>query len=143
VLAMVGLHVMQRRTLVGRAMQAVAYNRQAAALMGIDVDRIVMFSFGLAALFGAGAGVLVAPVIQASASMGVLLGLKGFAVAIIGGITSGPGVVLAGLAFGVMEKFVEGYVSTAAREIVGFSAMILVLLAFPQGLFGRREIFKV
>jgi branched-chain amino acid transport system permease protein len=124
-------------------MQAVAHNRQAAALMGIDVDRIVMFSFGLAALLGAGAGVLVAPVIQASASMGVLLGLKGFAVAIIGGITSGPGVVLAGLAFGIMEKFVEGYISTAAREIVGFSVMILVLLACPQGLFGRREIFKV
>ncbi|GJE58801.1 branched-chain amino acid ABC transporter permease [Methylobacterium trifolii] len=143
VLAMAGLHLMQRRTLVGRAMQAVAHNRQAAALMGIDVDRIVMVSFGLAALFGAGAGVLVAPVIQVSASMGVLLGLKGFAVAIIGGITSGPGVVLAGLAFGVMEKFVEGYISTAAREIVGFSMMILVLLAFPQGLFGRREIFKV
>ncbi|MCJ2052303.1 branched-chain amino acid ABC transporter permease [Methylobacterium sp. J-070] len=143
VLAMVGLHALQRHTLVGRAMQAVAHNRQAAALMGIDVDRIVMFSFGLAALLGAGAGVLVAPVIQASASMGVLLGLKGFAVAIIGGITSGPGVVLAGLAFGIMEKFVEGYVSTAAREIVGFSAMILALLACPQGLFGRREIFKV
>ncbi|TXM98269.1 branched-chain amino acid ABC transporter permease [Methylobacterium sp. WL64] len=143
VLAMIGLHLMQRHTLVGRAMQAVAHNRQAAALMGIDVDRIVMFSFGLAALLGAGAGVLVAPVIQASASMGVLLGLKGFAVAIIGGITSGPGVVVAGLAFGIMEKFVEGYVSTAAREIVGFSVMILVLLACPQGLFGRREIFKV
>ena len=143
VLTMIGLHAMQRHTLVGRAMQAVAHNRQAAALMGIDVDRIVMFSFGLAALLGAGAGVLVAPVIQASASMGVLLGLKGFAVAIIGGITSGPGVVVAGLAFGIMEKFVEGYISTAAREIVGFSAMILVLLACPQGLFGRREIFKV
>jgi branched-chain amino acid transport system permease protein len=143
VLAMIGLHLMQRHTLVGRAMQAVAHNRQAAALMGIDVDRIVMFSFGLAALLGAGAGVLVAPVIQASASMGVLLGLKGFAVAIIGGITSGPGVVVAGLVFGIMEKFVEGYVSTAAREIVGFSVMILVLLACPQGLFGRREIFKV
>ncbi len=61
VLAMIALHVMQRHTLVGRAMQAVAHNRQAAALMGIDVDRIVMFSFGLAALLGAGAGVLVAP----------------------------------------------------------------------------------
>lgn len=143
ILAMVSLRLMQRRTLVGRAMQAVAHDRRAAALMGIDVDRIVMLSFGLAALFGAGAGVLVAPVIQASASMGVILGLKGFAVAIIGGITSAPGVVLAGLAFGVMEKFVEGYVSTAAREIVGFSLMILVLLAFPQGLFGRREVLKV
>ena len=143
VLAMIGFRLLQKRTLVGRAMQAVAHNRQAASLMGIDVNRMVMLSFGLAALFGAAAGVLVAPVIQASATMGVLLGLKGFAVAIIGGITSAPGVVVAGLAFGIMEKFVEGYVSTAAREIVGFGTMILVLLAFPQGLFGKREIFKV
>lgn len=143
VLAMIGFRLLQTRTLVGRAMRAVAHDRRAASLMGIDVDRIVMLSFGLAALFGAAAGVLVAPVIQASATMGVLLGLKGFAVAIIGGITSAPGVVVAGLAFGIMEKFVEGYVSTAAREIVGFSAMILVLLVFPQGLFGKREIVKV
>ncbi|MFJ5489588.1 branched-chain amino acid ABC transporter permease, partial [Hansschlegelia beijingensis] len=89
------------------------------------------------------AGVLVAPVIQASATMGVLLGLKGFAVAIIGGITSAPGVLVAGLAFGVLEKFVEGYISTAAREIVAFGVMIAVLLVFPQGLFGKRETVKV
>jgi branched-chain amino acid transport system permease protein len=75
--------------------------------------------------------------------MGLILGLKGFAVAIIGGITSAPGVVIAGLAFGVIEKFVEGYISTAAREIIGFSLAILVLLIYPQGLFGKREVFKV
>ncbi|MBA4788758.1 MAG: branched-chain amino acid ABC transporter permease [Rhizobiales bacterium] len=142
-IAMAGLKLMQKRTLIGRAMQAVAHDKRAAALVGIDVDRIVAFSFGLAALFGAAAGVLVAPVIQASATMGALIGLKGFAVAIIGGITSAPGVVIAGLAFGIMEKFVEGYISTAAREIIGFSVMILVLLAFPQGLFGKKEVMKV
>jgi branched-chain amino acid transport system permease protein len=75
--------------------------------------------------------------------MGLTLGLKGFAVAIIGGITSGAGVVIAGLGFGIVEKFVEGYISTAAREIVGFGLTILVLLVFPQGLFGKREVFKV
>ncbi|MEP9367663.1 branched-chain amino acid ABC transporter permease [Xanthobacter sp. VNH20] len=143
ILAMVGLKFMQKHTLVGRAMQAVAHDKRAAALMGIDVNRIVALSFGLAALFGAAAGILVAPVIQVSATMGTLLGLKGFAVAIIGGITSAPGVVIAGLLFGVMEKFVEGYISTAAREIIGFSSMILVLLVFPQGLFGKREVLKV
>jgi branched-chain amino acid transport system permease protein len=75
--------------------------------------------------------------------MGAIIGLKGFAVAIIGGITSAPGVVVAGFAFGIMEKFVEGYISTAAREIIGFSLMIFVLLIFPQGLFGKREVLKV
>lgn len=142
-LIMLGLRVMQRHTLVGRAMQAVAHDKRAAALMGINVNRIVAFSFGLASLLGAAAGILVAPVIQVSATMGTLLGLKGFAVAIIGGITSAPGVVIVGLLFGVMEKFVEGYISTAAREIVGFGVMIFVLLAFPQGLFGKREVTKV
>jgi len=143
ILIMIGLRLMQRHTLVGRAMQAVAHDKRAAALMGINVNRIVAFSFGLASLLGAAAGVLVAPVIQVSATMGTLVGLKGFAVAIIGGITSAPGVVIVGLAFGVMEKFVEGYISTAAREIIGFGVMILVLLVFPQGLFGTREVTKV
>jgi branched-chain amino acid transport system permease protein len=143
ILVMIGLKLMQRHTLIGRAMQAVAHDKRAAALMGINVNRIVAFSFGLASLLGAAAGVLVAPVIQVSASMGALLGLKGFAVAIIGGIASGPGVVIVGLGFGIMEKFVEGYISTAAREIIGFGVMILVLLAFPQGLFGKREVLKV
>lgn len=142
-IAMAGLRLLQRRTLIGRAMQAVAHNKNAAALMGIDVNLVVAFSFALASLLGAAAGVLIAPVVQASATMGVLPGLKGFAVAIMGGITSAPGVVLTGLAYGVIEKFVEGYISTAAREIVGFSLMIVVLLAFPQGLFGKREVAKV
>ncbi|GLK78910.1 branched-chain amino acid ABC transporter permease [Methylopila turkensis] len=143
VLLTLGLGLAQKRTLVGRAMRAVAHDKRAAALMGINVNRIVALSFGIAAVLGAGAGVLVAPVIQASATMGVLIGLKGFAVAIIGGITSAPGVLVAGLAFGVLEKFVEGYISTAAREIVAFGVMIAVLLAFPQGLFGKRETVKV
>ncbi|ADH90872.1 inner-membrane translocator [Ancylobacter novellus DSM 506] len=141
--AMLGLQALQRHTLIGRAMQAVAHNKNAAALMGINVDLVVAFSFSLASLLGAAAGVLIAPVVQASATMGLLPGLKGFAVAIMGGITSAPGVVITGLAYGVIEKFVEGYVSTAAREIVGFSLMIVVLLAFPQGLFGKREVAKV
>ena len=140
---MFGFGWMQRNTLIGRAMQAVSFDRTAAGLMGINVNAISAFSFALAAALGGAAGILVAPVTQASATMGLVLGLKGFAVAIIGGITSAPGVVIAGLGFGVLEKFVEGYISTSAREIIGFSVTILVLLIFPQGLFGKREVFKV
>lgn len=143
IVATVGLRLMQQYTLVGRAMRAVAYNRTAASLMGIDVNSVVALSFALGATLGGAAGILVAPVIQVSATMGLILGLKGFAVAIIGGITSAPGVLIAGLSFGIIEKFVEGYISTASREIAGFSLMILVLLVFPQGLFGKREVFKV
>jgi branched-chain amino acid transport system permease protein len=143
ILSVIGLGILRKRTLIGRAMQAVAFDRRAAALMGINANGVVAFSFALAATLGGAAGILVAPVTQASASMGLILGLKGFAVAIIGGITSAPGVLIAGLGFGVVEKFVEGYISTAAREIVGFGLTILVLLVFPQGLLGKREIFKV
>ncbi|MGL4638001.1 MAG: branched-chain amino acid ABC transporter permease [Beijerinckiaceae bacterium] len=137
------LDVFYRRTVLGRAMRAVALNPMAAGLMGIDVKRIGAISFGAAAALGASAGILIAPVIQVSASMGVLLGLKGFLVAIVAGISSARGIVIVGLAYGVLERFVEGFGSTAAREVVGFTAMILLLLAFPNGLFGKREVQKV
>ena len=143
ILIVILLHVFQRRTQLGRAMRAVAFNRTAAAIVGINVNQIAMISFGLASALGGLSGILVAPVIQASATMGLLLGIKGFAVAIIGGITSARGVVIAGLLYGVIEKFVDGYISTAAREAVGFSIVILVLMIWPQGLFGRKEIVKV
>ena len=143
VLIVIVLHIFQRRTQLGRAVRAVAFDRTAAGLVGINVNHITTFSFALASALGGMAGILVAPVIQASSTMGLLLGIKGFAVAIIGGITSAPGVVVAGLLYGIIEKFVDGYISTAAREVVGFSLVILVLMFFPQGLFGRREVVKV
>ncbi len=137
------LEAFYRRTLLGRAMRAVAYNRVAAGLVGIDADRITMAAFALAGGIGALAGFLVAPIVQASASMGVVVGLKGFLVAIIAGIANARGVVMMGLMYGVLEKFVEAYLSTAARDAIGFSVMILILLLFPQGVFGRREVQKV
>ena len=143
ILIVIVLHIFQRRTQLGRAVRAVAFDRTAAGLVGINVSYITMFSFALASALGGMAGILVAPVIQASSTMGLLLGIKGFAVAIIGGITSAPGVVVAGILYGIIEKFVDGYISTAAREAVGFSLVILVLMVFPQGLFGRRELVKV
>lgn len=140
---MIGLEIFYRRTMLGRAMRAIAFNRVAAGLMGINVSRVTAISFGLAAGLGGFAGILVGPIIQVSTTMGVLIGLKGFAVAIMASVTSARGVVITGLLYGVMEKFVEGYISSAAREIVGFSIMIVILLIFPQGIFGRREVTKV
>ncbi|MFN7332610.1 MAG: branched-chain amino acid ABC transporter permease [bacterium] len=132
-----------RRTVLGRAMRAVAFNRVAAGLDGIDADRITLFAFALAGALGALAGFLIAPVVQASSSMGVVVGLKGFMVAIIAGIANAKGVVIVGVFYGVLEKMIEGYLSTAARDAIGFTIMILALLIFPQGLFGRREVQKV
>jgi branched-chain amino acid transport system permease protein len=137
------LVLFQKRTQLGRAMRAVAFNSTAAGLVGINVNRIMIFSFALAAGIGGLAGLLAAPVIQASASMGFILGLQGFAVAIIGGITSAYGVVIAGFLYGIVEKLVDGYISTAAREAIGFSLVILVLMIWPQGLFGKKDLVKV
>ena len=140
---MFGLEAFHRRTMLGRAMRAVAFNRVAAGLMGIDVNRIALIAFALAAAIGALAGILVAPVVQATPSMGALIGLKAFGVAIVAGISNARGVVLVAIAYGIIEKFIEGYISTGARNAIGFTLMILVLLAFPQGIFGRKEIVKV
>lgn len=138
-----GLEYFYRHTMVGRAIRAVAFSPITAGLMGINVKRMTAISFGIAAALGAVAGFLIAPIAQASSTMGLLLGLKGFAVAIIAGITQARGVVVMGLVYGILEKFIEGYISTAAREAIGFAVVILLLFAFPQGIFGKRESSKV
>lgn len=143
VVFVVVLELFYRRTQLGRALKAVAFNREASGLMGINVSRITAFAFGLAGALGGVAGVLIGPVTNVSATMGLLLGLKGFVVFIMAGLSSAYGVVVVGLTFGVIEKFVEGYISTTAREIVAFSLAIVLLLLFPQGLFGRKDVVKV
>lgn len=140
---MFGLEAFYKKTMLGRAMRAVAFNRVAAGLMGIDVNKIALIAYALAAAIGALAGILVAPVVQATPAMGALIGLKAFGVAIVAGISNARGVVIVGIAYGVIEKFIEGYISTGARNAIGFTLMILVLLWFPQGIFGRKEVSKV
>jgi branched-chain amino acid transport system permease protein len=142
-LVAVTLELFYRRTLIGRAMRAVAFNRTAAGLVGVDADKITLFAFGLAGGLGALAGVLIGPVVQVSSTMGAIIGLKGFLVAIIAGIANARGVLVAGILYGVLEKFIEGYLSTAARDAIGFSLMVLFLLIMPQGLFGKKEFQKV
>jgi branched-chain amino acid transport system permease protein len=136
-----GLEFFYRRTVTGRALRAVAYNRIAAGLVGIDADRITLLAFALAGSLGALSGVLIGPVIQVSSTMGAIVGLKGFLVAIIAGIANARGVVIAGVLYGIAEKFIEACLSTAARDAIGFSLMVLLL--FPQGVFGKKEFQKV
>lgn len=140
---MLSLEAFYQRTLLGRAMQAVATNRTAAGLMGINVNRISLVAYAMAAGIGALAGILLAPVAEASPSMGALIGLKAFVVAIVAGISSARGVVVVALAYGVLEKLIEGFISTGARNAIGFAILILLLLIYPSGIFGRREVSKV
>jgi branched-chain amino acid transport system permease protein len=131
------------RTSYGKQLKAVAWNPEAAGLMGINIPRAVMASYALSAILAGVAGVLLAPLLNVAPQMGTIIGLKAFAVAIIGGLTSAPGIVIAGLGYGLVEAFTAGYISTRAREIVGFGLVILVLVLKPWGLMGDKPSRRV
>ncbi len=137
------VQVFYHRTAYGKQLKAVAYDTEAAGLMGIHVPRAVATSYVLSSLLAAVAGILLAPLLNVSATMGTLVGLKAFAVAIIGGLGSAGGIVLAGFAYGLVESFVAGYLSTGAREIVGFAVVIAMLIVRPWGLGGARPARRV
>jgi branched-chain amino acid transport system permease protein len=131
------------RTLTGKAILAVSHNRLAAQLMGISVRRVLLVSFGLSAALGALAGVLIAPISFTSWDVGVMLGLKGFAAAILGGLGSGPGAVLGGLALGLIEALGAGYLSSAYKDVFAFVLLLAALVLLPNGLLGRRGAERV
>ncbi|HSG77422.1 MAG TPA: branched-chain amino acid ABC transporter permease [Burkholderiales bacterium] len=131
------------RTLTGKAILAVSHNRLAAQLMGISVRRVLLVSFALSAALGALAGILIAPITFTSWDVGVMLGLKGFAAAILGGLGSGPGAVLGGLVLGLLESLGAGYVSSAYKDAIAFIVMLAVLMLMPGGLLGGRAAERV
>lgn len=143
VLMIIGLALLYRFTRWGRALRAVAENREAAQLMGIDSKRMVMIAYGLAGIMAAVAGVLVAPLTGAMATAGGALGLKAFAIAIVGGLDSIAGTLIAGLLLGVAEQYVALYISPGLRDVVIFAIVIAVLLVRPSGLLGTPENEKV
>jgi branched-chain amino acid transport system permease protein len=138
-----GLHFVARRTRWGVAVLAVQQNRDAARLMGIPVKHVVLLAFALSTLLAGVAGALVAPLFNVHADMGTLFGLKAFAVAILGGIGSAWGVMLAGLVFGAGEALVTATLGSGYTQIMMFSLVIVALALRPDGLFGRAEVKKV
>ena len=132
-----------RHARLGKAMLATSHNRLAAQLCGIDVRRVVLASFGLAAALGAIAGVLIAPITYTSYDVGVMLGLKGFAAAILGGLGSFPGAVAGGLLLGVLESFGAGFVSSAYKDAIAFAIILAVLFVRPDGLLGELRADRV
>jgi branched-chain amino acid transport system permease protein len=131
------------RTLAGKAILAVSHNRLAAQLMGISVRRVLLAAFALSAALGALAGILVAPITFTSWDVGVMLGLKGFAAAILGGLGSGPGAVVGGLVLGLLESLGAGYISSAYTDAFAFIVMLAVLMLMPGGLLGGRAAERV
>ncbi|MFA6046690.1 MAG: branched-chain amino acid ABC transporter permease [Phycisphaerales bacterium] len=132
---------------LGRAMRAVSFNERTAALMGIPVDKVVSFTFVLGAMLAAAAGFLYsqkyAGLGQTAAAVWVLLGLKAFVAAVVGGIGNIRGAMLGGLLIGLAEMFVKAYQSPAMVDIYVFGILILVLLVRPGGLLGRATVEKV
>jgi branched-chain amino acid transport system permease protein len=142
-LAVAALWGFFNRTLTGKAILAVSHNRLAAQLMGISVRRVLLASFALSAALGALAGILIAPITFTSWDVGVMLGLKGFAAAILGGMGSGPGAVLGGLTLGLLESLGAGYLSSAYKDAIAFVVMLAVLVLMPGGLLGARATERV
>ena len=140
---MIAVEIFNRKSIYGKAVVATSNDRDAAGLMGINTSMVITFSYALSSATAAFAGVLVAPLTLTGATMGTALGLKAFSVAIIGGLTSGMGVVVGGLILGIAETTTGFYISTGYKEVPGLVLLLLVLAIKPAGLFGKAAIKKV
>jgi branched-chain amino acid transport system permease protein len=137
------LQIFFQRFQYGKALLAVVQNRDAARLMGIDVEQVVMLSFAFSGFLAGIAGIMVAPLFTISSTMGTLFGIKAFAVAILGGLTNPWGVVIAGLAYGLVEACATTWLGSGSTQIVTFTAVIAALVLAPSGLFGGRTRVRV
>lgn len=138
-----GTQAFLAKTVTGRAMQAVAQNTESATVLGIDVPRMVFYTFAINALLACAAALLVTPTYLAKFDMGEPLGTKAFFAAIIGGFNNSRGALLGGLIVGVAENLASAYISPAYKDAVALVVFMLVILFKPQGLLGRREERKV
>jgi branched-chain amino acid transport system permease protein len=135
---MLGLQLILYRSKMGKAIRATAQNKDAAALMGVNIDRVISATFALGSGLGGAAGVLVGIYYNAFyPTMGFMAGLKAFTATVLGGMTSVPGAVLGGLILGVAENLGVAYISSGYRDLIAFAILILVLLIKPSGIFGR------
>ena len=128
-----------RFTIIGKAIKACAYNRQAARIVGINVHRMVLLSFGLSAFIGGVAGVIVTPIALVNYNRGAMLGLKGFATAILGGLGNMGGAVAAGFIIGLLESYAAGPISSGYKDAVALVILLVVLSFKPGGIVGRKE----
>jgi branched-chain amino acid transport system permease protein len=144
VLSVMGLvEVFKRRTLLGKAFEAVSADRDAGELMGISATRTIMFSYGLSGGVAALAGILVSPITTVGPTMASAMILKAFSVAVVAGLESGFGVVLVGLFLGALESLASLYIGSGWREAPGLVLLILALAVRPTGIFGQAVIRKV
>ena len=143
-LGLAGLvHLGMQRTPLGLKLRAAVDNPNAARLMSIDVTRLIALTFAAAAMLAGIGGILVAPLFNVAYDMGTLFGIKAFAVAILGGLTNPWGVVIAGLAYGLVEACATTWLGSSSTQMVTFAAVIAALAIAPAGLFGRKVLARV
>lgn len=143
ILVIVGCRFFFHHTISGKAMRACSFNPRAANLVGVSVGRMVLFSFVISAAVGSLAGVIIAPLTMTAYDVGVMLGLKGFCAAIMGGMGSGLGTVLGGLILGTLESLGAGLISSGYKDAIAFFILLLILFIRPQGLFKKGETERV
>lgn len=137
------LHLFFTKTIQGKAMRATASNPRAAGLVGIEPQRMVLWSFILSGALGAVAGILIVPITTLAYDVGIIIGLKGFAAAILGGYGSFWGGILGGLTLGVLESLGAGLVSSDYKDAIAFVILVSVLFFKPSGLLGKGESLRV
>lgn len=133
----ISMTLLIQRTWIGMAVRAVAQNRAAAVLMGINVNSVSMFVFALSSALGVAAGVLIGALFAVAPGVSGGLVIKGFAALILGGLGSIPGAIIGGMVLGVSEAFAAAFVSSAYKDVISFLLMILVLLVRPEGLMRK------
>jgi branched-chain amino acid transport system permease protein len=140
----VGLRELVNRTKLGKQMRAVAADREAAEMMGINVNFIIAATFFLGSALAGVAGVMGGLLFnQVTPTIGFIVGLKAFTAAVVGGIGSLPGAMLGGLLIGVAESMITGYISSTYTNLFVFALLIVVMLVRPSGLLGRAQLQKV
>lgn len=137
ILLVVAMMIFVERTKTGQAIRAVAENRDAAILMGVNVKTIPLIVFGMSTALGVAAGIMVGALFAIAPGIGEGLVVKGFAVLILGGLGSFPGAILGGTVLGITESIAAGFISSGYKDVIAFVVMIIVLLIRPQGLLGR------
>jgi branched-chain amino acid transport system permease protein len=130
-------------SIFGKAMRACAFNSRAASLVGISVKTMVLLSFLISSAVGSLAGIIIAPLTMTSYDVGIMLGLKGFCAAIIGGMSSGLGTVAGGLLLGILESLGAGLISSGYKDAIAFIILLGILFLRPEGLFGKKETERV
>ncbi|ULQ59338.1 branched-chain amino acid ABC transporter permease [Brucepastera parasyntrophica] len=144
IVLMLILNYIISRTKMGKAMRAVSFDQHAASLMGISVNKIIMFTFALGSVLAAAGGILYATAYpQIEPTMGSMPGLKAFVAAVLGGIGSVPGAMIGGYVLGVAETLTKGFISSQYADAISFSILIVILLVKPTGIMGKNSRVKV